>query len=455
MENRPSELTYNENLEHINEPGDVITETLMIIKDDGRSYDISNFCSELVLFEDVFSNVMMGHAKIVDAANFITQVPLVGSESITISYRTPTFSERIAKTFKIIAINDRRFTSSDKEQGYTISFISTEGYLDNSQNLGKKFTGTTDEVIKNIFFDYLASARFAAKEESEKTQLITSGQSHGSTVSFVACSWSPLKCINWVASRSFGNSSAAPSFLFFESNKGFRLLSIEELIDGQKTEGRIFAEYVYTPNAFVTINDPKSKYQYVKPELVKQYGIVRQIAPFTPFDLLESQDNSYHAGTLITQDYTLKKYNEFPFDYTQVYNQFKHLDDPAHHQFPDGIIRNPEVKNVVRTKAYKLHNDMKDPIYEKWMLQRNSLIYEATKFHIEVEVAGRTDIEVGNLVNFLFPKGVEKTDIRQDEDALDPYISGLYLITSIRHSFSLNKHTMYLELMKDSFKNPV
>lgn len=455
MESPPIVQTTNENPESINEPGDVITESIIIIKDDGKSYNISNFVAELSLFEDIFSNTMMGHVKIVDATNFISKVPLAGSETLTISFRTPTFTERIARSFKIIGIDDRMFTSTDKEQSYRISFISSEGYLDNVLSIGKKFSGSTDVVVKQLFSDYLETARFAQKDATEITPLITSGQSHGSSVSFVACSWSPLKCINWVATRSFGNSTAAPTFLFYETNKGFRFYSIEELIDTQKTENNIFTEYVYSPNATTSISDTKNNFKYTKPELVKQYGLVWEIAPLAQFDLLESQDIGFHAGTLITQDYTLKKYQEHPFEYSEVFRNFKHLEDEAEYQYPSTILTNKEVKNIVRTKAYKLHNDMKDPMYEKWMLQRNSLIYEATRFHIEIQVAGRTDIEVGKLVNFLYPKGQEKTDIQQSEDALDPYLSGLYLITAIRHSFSLNKHTMFLELMKDSFPHSV
>jgi len=31
-------------------------------------------------------------------------------------------------------------------------------------------------------------------------------------------------------------------------------------------------------------------------------------------------------------------------------------------------------------------------------------------------------------------------------------MSGIYMITAIRHEFVLNKHTMFIELVKDSFK---
>jgi hypothetical protein len=445
----------NVNLEQINEPGDLITEAIVIMTDKGEAINITNFVMETVLFEDIFSNTMMGHVYIKDATNLITKIPLVGTETITLSFRTPTFTDSIRKTFKITSIDDRIFTKSDVEQGYTISFMSMEAFIDNVTNLTKKFVGTTDEVVKKIFTEYLSVKRLVGSSDSSNTPVVTSGNPHGSSVSFVACSWSPLKCINWVAHRSFINSTEAPSFLFFETNKSFRFASIEELIEKQKTKGGVFAEYTYAPTYSAKTIRPNSKYLYSKPELTKQYNIVRNIAPYSYFNVLDGQDFGYYAGTMITQDYILKTYQEYPVDYYNSYKDFKHLGDPTNQSYPSKMARDTSVKNVVRTKAYKLHNDQDDPMYEKWMIQRNSLLFEATKFHIEIEVPGRTDIEVGVLIDFLYPKAIDKNDVSQEENALDPFISGLYLVTAIRHSFKLNKHTMFLEMMKDSFKNPV
>jgi hypothetical protein len=451
----PFVQSTTENLEHINEAGDVITETVSITNAAGDAFDISNFCVETVLFEDIFSNTMMGHAYVLDAANLIGLIPLVGTEVITIAFRTPTMTESIRKSFKITSVDERVFTRTDVEQGYTVSFISMEAYIDNVTNLSKKFSGTTDAVVQKIFKDYLSVKRVVGATESKETPLETSGKAHGSSVSFVACSWSPLKCINWVANRSFGNAKEAPSFLLFETNKSFKFMSVEELIGRQKTASGIFAEYSYAPNYSTKTQDLQTGYLYSKPELSKQYNTVRHIMPFTHFNVLDGQDMGYYAGTLITQDHTLKTYQEFSFDYHTAHKDFGHLGDPALPMFSVRQAREPNAKKVVRTKTYKTHGDMEDPLYEKWMLQRNSLLYEAGTHHLEIEVAGRTDIEVGVIVNFLYPKAVDKNDVTNEEDGLDMFMSGLYLVTAIRHSFKLNKHTMYLELMKDSIKRAV
>jgi hypothetical protein len=448
------EKPQTNNPNYLSEAGDLITEGITITTSDNKKYDVSNFCLETVLFEDIFSNTMSGHCMFVDSANLITSIPIQGDDFITMYFRTPSFSERVAKSFKIVSVSGRTFSATDREQVYIISFVSIEAASDNITNLTNKFSGTTDEVVKKIFLNYLSVPRFI-DDTSSSTKFLTSGKTHGSSVSFVACSWSPLKAINWVAARSFDTTSQAPTFLLYESNKSFYFVSLEELITEQRNSDTIFAEYIYYPGAQDIQNIPKSTYLYVKPELTKQYKIVSNMKPITQFDILKGQDFGYYASKLIVHDMTLKTYQETIFDYGDNFKKFEHMEKKSSPVFPKNLPRNPEAQNVVRTKSYHIHNDLKDPLFEKWTLQRNSLLFEASNLRIEIEVPGRTDIEVGKLVNFLYPKGVDKPQGGTVESTLDPYMSGLYLITAIKHSFSLNKHVMWLELMKDSFKKPL
>jgi len=448
--------------DNLNEPGDVITETLTIRTAAGENVNISNFCITLTLFEDLFSNVLMGECIIGDSASLVSMIQFQGYEYLTLSYRTPSFTEKITKTFFITKVAERMFSADDRQQLYTISFISVEAQIDNNTKLTKKFTGTTSDLVTTLYNNYLKISRFS--DVQKDTQFIVKA-SPGSSASFVASSWSPFRAINWLAARSFSAATSAPNYMFYESNKAFYFVSIEDLIIEQRNNSHIFAEYIYFPGAATIQSPSKGKFKYVKPELLKQYSMVRAMRPFKMIDVLEGQDYGYYASKLIVNDLTLKTFEFFPFDYHQAHTQFNNLEDYTVNQnqigsspakstqtFSSKLRRNPETYQVIRTKQYKLHNDLKDPLYEKWALQRNSMMYELGALRLEIEVPGRTDIEVGKLVNFLYPKNADKTSDMLTEDTLDPYMSGLYIVTAIRHVFTLNKHTMYLELAKDSFK---
>ena len=448
--------------ENVNEAGDVITETLRVRAADGTTIDISNFCIDLTLYEDMFSNVLMGEAIIGDSAGLISAIQFQGLEYLTLSYRTPSFTETISKSFFISKVSERFFSANDRQEVYRLSFVSIEGQVDNNIAISKKYSGITSDLVTQIYNDYLKVPRFidVIKDTPLKVKAALS-----STASFVASSWSPFRAINWLAARSFITATSAPNYLFYESNKSFNFVSVEDLITWQRNSGRLFAEYIYFPGASSIQSKKKGEFTFSKPEILKQYSMVRNIRPFTVMDVLSGQDHGYYASKLVVNDLTLKTFQLFPFDYHSAHTQFNNLEDyvankdsfnstPAKNTqtFSSQLIRHPETYKVVRTRQYKAHNDLQDPLYEKWVLQRNSMMYELGALRLEIEVPGRTDIEVGKIINFLYPKNIDKAAGTLIEDALDPYMSGLYIITAIRHSFSLNKHTMYLELAKDSFR---
>ena len=439
-----------ENKENLNEAGDVITEEITITTSEGISFDIKNFCLGVTLFEDIFSNVLMGTAFITDSANLVGIIPFKGTEFITFSYRTPTFTEKISKSFYITKASDRMFLSNDRQAGYTISFISMEGYKDNVTSVSKKYSDKTDRIVSSVYNEYLKHERFVGKPTTQTPVFFDNEL--GSTATVVAGYWNPLRIVNWATSRSFSSATQAPNYMFFESNKAFYFKSIENLVSDQVTNNQIFSELIYFPGARMVQYQPTAGYTFNKPEVLKQFSNVRNMKSFTMFDSLKAQDYGYYASKLVSIDMTLKYPREFFFDYPTRFSSFKHLEPLNNPTFSSKVLRNPDTHAVVLTSQHKLHNDSKDPLFEKWALQRNTLLFEAGNIKIEVEIPGRTDIEVGKVVNFLYPKNVDKPESLTIDDALDPYMSGLYLITAIRHEFTLNKHTMFVELMKDSFK---
>ena len=409
-----------ENIEEIKDAGEVITEKITITSR-GRNIDIKSMAMQTVIYEDIFSNVMTGHTVIIDAASFITNLPLSGMEVITFVFRSPGFktSSSIEKTFYITSVEDRLL--GEKEQGYILHFISTEALTDNGITISKKLKGKTDTIIATIFNTYL----------KQKKNLVVL-ENHVSDSVLVSPFWSPLKVINWLCNRSY---KETPSVLFFEGNKNFYLSSIARLMT-QKS----FGTYSYVPTT--------SNYEYR--DAASKYNNITKISAIDFIDVFKGQDYGYYASSLITHDITLKEFKEFTWDLAKLDNRDTQV-------FPKDLPISFSNYRSVRTKQYKMFDETPDPFYEKWAMQRNSFMYEAQNLRFSIEIPGRTDIEVGETIVCIIPKstGKDHSDKATFDDYLDPYLSGKYLITAIRHSFTLNKHEMILELMKDSFNTPL
>ena len=151
--------------------GDVRVEEVYIITSAGDTYDLTNFYMSIVLQESIYSPCMFGKIVINDATNFLTKSPIVGRELITIKLRTPTFVDEpeniIYKTFAVYSVTDR-VLSSDREQFYTLEFMSLEGMKDNVVRLTEKFMGGTDNLVEQIFDDYITEPRIITPQKSSE-----------------------------------------------------------------------------------------------------------------------------------------------------------------------------------------------------------------------------------------------------------------------------------------------
>ena len=118
----------------------------------------NKFMMEINLYEDLFSFCMTGNVIVADAANLISNLPIVGNEFITVKFRTPTLEDSpenvIQKTFQVYAIYDR-ILNDDRSQFYNISFISPEGYENQTTVVGKSYNDSTDAVVKKIYEEYI------------------------------------------------------------------------------------------------------------------------------------------------------------------------------------------------------------------------------------------------------------------------------------------------------------
>jgi len=407
--------------EILNKVGEYVTDAI-ILTSKGKQLDISAFVVQTVIYEDIFSNVMTGHMVINDAADLISRLPIIGTELITVAFRTPTMpvTSSIKKDFYISSIAEREL--GDKEQNYVFNLIAIEGFVDSTTFLTSRLTGSTSDLIEKIYNEHLNVQKDLYIEQ------------HTTKATVLPNHWTALKTINWLTN---GGYREVPNTLFFESNKNFYCMSIDALIKNQKNN--IYGSYTLTPEA-----------TSLSPTNIEQYFFIKNIAKMGFFDVLKGQDFGYYSNKLITHDIVTKQYQEWSFDYATARKGQTLLEHNM--LFRDTTPNNPNTYRRVKSLDTKLWNDYTDPHYQTWAPLRNSLLYEAQSSRYIIEVHGRTDIEVGKVIECKIPKSIAKDDKSTLSSVLDPLLSGKYLITHIRHEFILGQHIMLLEIMKDSYR---
>jgi hypothetical protein len=74
---------------------------------------------------------------------------------------------------------------------------------------------------------------------------------------------------------------------------------------------------------------------------------------------------------------------------------------------------------------------------------------------LQITVPGRTDAEIGSIIYLSYPMARPRNNEDYALGNEDPIFSGFYLVTAIRHKITLIKHTMTMEIVKDSVQRPM
>lgn len=406
-------------------PGEINVLKATIISSTGKSADITTLIIDLSLFEDIFSNTMTGFVLIEDSLDLINNIPLIGQEQFIVELQTPTLEAKIVKSFYIYKLQGRE--AKKRSQTYLLNFCSRELIYSGNSKVSKSFTGNISDTVTSIFRDerYLASDSILTIEKTKNAY------------SFIAPFWSPLETINWLTGKSI-NEKGVPNYLFYENNQNFQYVSVDSLI--QSTPIR---DYIYSDVDCNTIYGSNGDKEL-------KYGIVENIDNGVTFDYLRNLSGGMYSSKLYTQDLTTKRINTNTFDYIEDFNKSSHLE------------KEPLKTNTLFRKKlaslYFIHkNDYKTGSYnpqgyKDFFLQRNSLLEQLSAFKISIKVLGRTDVKVGQTINF---KINELKQILGDEintsDGASEYFGGKYLITAIRHQILSGHHSMYMEIVSDSF----
>lgn len=421
----------------------------LISSTSGQIIDLDDYLIELNIFEDIFSNFLYGQIMIADSRNLISILPIIGEEYLLMKMSTPSLDSSFDKTFRIYSITDRKTVRDNNTQTYILHFCSMEAIIDVNSPLYKPFAGSISNVVGDIFTNFLEIPR---TYEFDETNRITESSlttplyfinDVTNKVKFISPGWSASKCINWLASKSIPEEGIACDFLFWESTQAFYFGNIEKIYADTLNSGLTKGTYFYfPPNSIPNM-----------PSVGKMF-IAEDFESIKIVDNLKNYSSGYLANRLVTLDLYNKEYKVTDFDYPSSFYDYTHTNygrGQAQPLFAVNTIRNP----ATHTKFYPINRNLftgvSENVNEKMQNiygNRTSKLQDLNNFNIQITVPGRTDMEVGSMIEFVYPDPSEK--FSGTDKGMDTLYSGFYLVTAIRHKINLKTHMMIMELSKDS-----
>lgn len=434
--------------------GDVSIEDLYLVSATGSYLFILDYLVELNIYEDIFSNFLSGSIMLSDSANIIKSLPIIGEEYLVLKVTTPSFPESIQKTFRVYAVTDRKIVTDTGTQTYILHFCSNEAINDTSTIIFKNFSGKIDEVVTTIFEKYIQTNRNyivsmnGLVEDDTKTPLTILNKTDNN-VKFISPGWSPFKCINWLSNKSMPSTGKSCNYLFWETNKQFYYGNLETIFTASQEENSPvnLGTYNYTPPSTQPANDVNAKMF-----LIEDLEITKTA------DYMVSNNNGYLSNRMITLNLFNKKYDIIDYSHVDSFNNYTHLakkgsDIPV---FTNQSGKSPETNIYVYPTHPNLFTGFKDNVNErtgKFFGNRLSHMLELSNFKLNISIPGRTDVEAGAIIELKFPDVRPPSDADKSAGKYDSRYSGNYLITAIRHKITILKHSMTLEIVKDSLEN--
>lgn len=400
--------------------GQIDVEKIELINYKGDFIDISELVQELNIYEDIYSPTLSGNAIIVDALDLPSTYPMTGEEQIQIEAKSPNSEYAFKFRFYVYKLSGRN-VERGRAQSYVLHFTSRETIVDINKKISKSFKGSGETIIQEL-------VNGKTGLNSQKKLFV---EPTGNTFKFISAYWSPIKTINWVTQRST-NKNGAANYLFFETSQSFEYVSAEKLLSGKAV-----AEYVFSDVDSRT-GSPN--------EFSKGQGYVKNLTSNVMFDYMRRTAMGMYSGKLLTFDTNTRVIEGNEYDYLKDFERVKHLD-----QYP--VTTDSLLRSKIATLYFIEKNDVSSgnpQPYKDWFIQRNSLMEQLSAYRLAVEVYGRTDIKVGQVIDFTINSFKQFTEAEKF-DIEDDIYSGKYLITAIRHRIIGNEHTMFMEIIKDSF----
>ena len=299
---------------------------------------------ELNIFEDLFSNVLRGTLSFVDNQGIAERIPIIGDETLVISYSTPggggaeekeltaeSGSEQVMQQrFKVYDCIE--MTTEERSSVYQLFFVSEEYVFSTKTKISRGYKGWTyNKIVKDI----MTKLNKNIPNENHHKKLYIEKTATPQNV--IVPNWTPFQTINFCASRSLSSNitsvevsttkqstkpfSAGSLFVFYEKlGTGFFYESIESMIIRQKVSSNI-PLYQYRPKSVKGASE----------NIGHDFFGVEKFEIMSSFKTLENLGYGMYGSRLIAYDPIRMKYDEVKYDY------YKKEDNPVTQTRNSGI----------------------------------------------------------------------------------------------------------------------
>lgn len=428
----------------------------------GTVQDIDKLLTHVTLFESIETSAISGNALLLDPINFSTNFPMIGQEYFSLKLRTKggsflgfnlgeiDFSEN---QFIVNKVVNRTDTAADMQM-LAFDFTTSEVRKNNRRKLNFSFTGSYSETFTKIMRDVIGTKKRLTIEPTLGTKRI------------VFPNIRPFDAIHQMKRQAVNQRSGEATYMFYEDLASYNFRSLQSMNDSPAVCEYEFVEPITNPNQGMGLSKDSDLFD------------IQDFTLINPGDTLENEQRGTYASTLISYDTFAKKINNYTYNYIDKFFTESHMGDndlegrrPLVSETPiEGTQRISDfpTKTFLAATANKYVNGVDTGkniafptcagLYpfeavktENWLQRRRSQLAQLeTGIKAQVRVFGNCGLRCGDKILLRIPS-TNAADI-QEEQGVDAFFTGEFLIRSIRHDFDFGTqtHMMILTVFKDT-----
>ena len=438
--------------------GEYTLEDVRLFASSGNIIPLNGLTVSISLFENIFSPTMSGTITLLDANSIVSNLPIIGQEFLSFKIKTASITEGgtsvidfTKNPFSVYKI-DQRIEGTNSEL-ITLHFASPEMLRNLRTRVSKSYTNTIDNIAIDVIQNsrYINSKKDLFIEETVGVRKIISPNSN------------PFTFIQKLSSEAISKSNGSPFFLFYENKEGFNFRSLDSLYAQPITAEYNTGEFYHQESSGTVVKNVLEEYSRpISHEMVAVNDTVKNVR------------GGLLASDLITYDIYSKKYERKNFRYFNNFNDYGRLgNSPIYntnfidefdntvdnftnaniHLHPTSKNNGSDAQHYVLDPTAKNIKSLYSPNgIENTLLPRQSKFVELNKgVSLNVKVHGSTNISVGQIIQF----NKQTVGNANESGDFDPYYTGRYIISNLRHIFDLapkKEHSIVMSLVKDGYE---
>lgn len=428
-------MSSNFSADKMKNAGDVIIDDIRLVSYTGFEVNLRKLMASIEIYESVYSNGISGSILLSESLNLARSVPIIGQEEIFFTFRTPGISNSSrtlrAKVFKVSS-----HLQGDAGRGVNVlklEFVSPIVTLSNSVKMNRSIKSKSYSTMVSSIYNDLKKIDLNLPE-------LYVEPTAGSTTLIIP-NWSPLYAINWMSYRSTSSiDNMASDYFFYQTLDGFFFRSLSSL-------KKVPADITYK-NIPAGFRDKRFKERMIESDL--RNIIEHSIADVS--DKLKETATGLYGSKLLVHEMVTKSYYTQYHSYRDTFRISPHLNEHPIIDRANDLQDSPTSYLKYHIKSHYNYDSIDDANFIDKSLLRQMQINELNSFIMTMKVFGDSTLRPGNVINIELDSSENRM---KSNERTDRYLSGKYMITTIRHEIKEGIHEMDVTVSRDSYSAPL